>query len=451
MALKLYNTLSRSEELFIPIKNDSVSLYTCGPTVYNYPHIGNYRAYIFGDTLKRVLTYAGYDVDHIMNLTDIDDKTIRDSQKAGKSLKEFTEYFTEEFYKDRDALNIVPAKTYTKATEYIPEMVAMIEILLKKGVAYKGDDGSVYFSIAKDPDYGKLTHIKKEELSQNASGRLRQDEYDKDNVQDFALWKAWDSTDGDVFWETTLGKGRPGWHIECSAMSIATLGETIDIHTGGLDNMFPHHENEIAQSESTTGKTFVKYWMHNAWLLVDGKKMAKSLGNFYTLRDLTEKGFDPLSYRYLTLITHYRTPLNFTFDALQAAENALHKLYQTYEELPEKQGTVVSGYQEKFKAGIENDLGTPTALAVVWELVKDNAIAPEDKRTTLLDFDRVLGFGLTDRKKEIIPEQVQKLADEREMARQEKNWARADELRKEIEDNGYTVKDSEIGPKISKL
>lgn len=449
MALKLYNSLSREIETFSPLDPASkqVGLYTCGPTVYNYPHIGNYRAYIFGDILKRVLMYNGYDVKHIMNLTDIDDKTIRDSQKEGKSLKEFTEFYTEEFYKDRDVLNIIPALKYTKATDFIPQMVAITEQLLANGHAYKGEDGSVYFSIKSDKDYGKLAHLDMNALESNASGRMLADEYDKDNAQDFALWKAWDETDGPVFWETTLGKGRPGWHIECSAMSMSELGESFDIHTGGKDNMFPHHENEIAQSECATGKQFVKYWLHNEWLLVDGKKMAKSAGNFYTLRDVMEKGFNPLAYRFLLLGTHYRTPVNFTWEAMKAAEAGLMGMYQFYMLLGNEKGTVSPEYKNKFTEAINNDLNTSQALAVVAELRHDSEVSNADKKATLLSFDEVLGLGFStlDTLKSPIPEEVSKLAREREVARQEKDWKRSDELRTEIAKHGYVVSDTESG------
>jgi len=298
MPLKFYNTLTREKEIFVPINPPNVGFYSCGPTVYNYPHIGNYRAYIFADTLKRVLLYEGYKVNHIMNLTDVDDKTIRDSQKEKKSLKEFTEFYTAEFLKDIKSLNILEPTKFTKATDYINEMVEIIEKLLEKGLAYKSADGSFYFDIKKFPSYGKLSHLIIEDQKENASGRIKTDEYEKDNAQDFALWKAWDKNDGDVFWETKLGKGRPGWHIECSAMSMSNLGEQIDLHTGGVDNIFPHHENEIAQSEGATGKQFVKYWMHNEWVLVDQKKMAKSASNFYTLRDVLDRDINPVAYRF---------------------------------------------------------------------------------------------------------------------------------------------------------
>ncbi len=452
MALKLYNTLSRELETFQPLhpETNQVGLYTCGPTVYNYPHIGNYRAYIFGDVLKRVLTYNGYNVKHIMNITDIDDKTIRDSQKEGKSLKEFTEFYTEEFYKDRDALNIVPAETYTKATDFVPQMVAITEQLLATGHAYKGDDGSVYFSIKSDKEYGKLSHIDMSALTSNAGGRMLADEYDKDNARDFALWKAWDEADGSVFWETSLGKGRPGWHIECSAMSMSELGESFDIHTGGKDNMFPHHENEIAQSECATGKQFVKYWLHNEWLLVDGKKMAKSAGNFYTLRDIMEKGFNPLAYRFLLLGTHYRTPVNFTWDAMKAAQTGLKNIYQYFVSLGGDIGTPVVAYKEKFLAAVNNDLNTSQALAVVSELRHDTTITDADKKATLLDFDSVLGLNLESLVYGYVPEQVQNLVAEREQVRAQKDWKRSDELRDAIAALGYSVKDTETGSFVTR-
>ncbi len=450
MVLKFYNSLSRELEVFTPINDGNVGLYTCGPTVYNYPHIGNYRAYIFADILKRTLLYAGYDVTHIMNITDIDDKTIRDSQKEGKTLKDFTEFYTQEFFVDRDALNILPANKYTKATEYIDEMIRVIEKLIEKGFAYKSDDGSVYFNIAKDPEYGKLTRLDLDAQKANAQGRIKSDEYEKDNVQDFALWKSYDATDGDVFWETALGKGHPGWHIECSAMSMKNLGEHFDIHTGGKDNMFPHHENEIAQSECATGKKFVNYWLHNEWLLVDGKKMAKSANNFYTLRDIEKKGYSPLVFRYLALQNSYRTPLNFTFESMDAAKEALNRLYGVFRELPSSDGTVDAIYQEKFKESIGNDLGIPQGIGLLWGLIKDEHINPENKRATILDFDRVLGLGFEKIGNEELPAEIEALKQEREIARNEKNWTRGDELRKNIEEKGYTVKDTEQGQVIYK-
>src|SRR3989338_6964994 len=358
----LHNTLSREKEEFIPINPKEVRMYSCGPTVYNYAHIGNYRAYVFADVLKRVLLYNGYKVKHIMNLTDIDDKTIRESQKKSKTLKDFTEFYTEEFYKDIKSLNILPPAKFIKATDYIDEMVKIIEKLLEKGLAYKSPDGSVYYDIRKFKNYGKLSHLIIENQKENASGRIKTDEYDKDNAQDFALWKAWDEKDGDVFWDTSLGKGRPGWHIECSAMSMKSLGEELDIHTGGVDNIFPHHENEIAQSEGATGKHFVKYWLHNEWVLVDQKKMSKSFNNFYTLKDIIAKGINPLSYRFWLLMANYRTRVNFVWEALEGSETALKRLYRLYLDLGEEVGEVHEEYRNKFQQYLNDDLDPAGAL-----------------------------------------------------------------------------------------
>src|ERR1035437_9291510 len=451
MPLKFYNTLSREKEIFTPINPPNVGFYSCGPTVYNYPHIGNYRAYIFADTLKRVLLYEGYKVKHIMILTDVDDKTIRDSQKEKKSLKEFTEFYTTEFMKDIKSLNILEPTKFTKATDYINEMVEIIKKLLNKGLAYKSEDGSVYFNIKKFPSYGKLSHLVLDSQKENASGRIKTDEYEKDNVQDFALWKSWDEKDGDVFWETELGKGRPGWHIECSAMSMSNLGEQIDLHTGGVDNMFPHHENEIAQSEGATGKQFVKYWMHNEWVLVDQKKMAKSFKNFYTLRDVIERGINPIAYRFWLLMANYRTRVNFVWEALEGAETALKRLYNLYSALGSNVGNVHQEYQNKFKEYIDDDLDTPRALALLWDVFKDPNISDADKKATILDFDKVLGLGFENLKEAMIPEEIKKLAKERELAIKNKDFKKSDELRKEINSLGYDIKDTAEGQKINKI
>ena len=426
-------------------------MYSCGPTVYNYPHIGNYRAYIFADTLKRVLLYAGYKVKHIMNLTDIDDKTIRESQKEGKSLKEFTEFYTEAFMEDIKSLNIILPEKFTKATDYIEEMVKIIKKLLEKEVAYKSNDGSVYFDIKKFKNYGQLSRLVLEEQKENASGRIKNDEYEKENAQDFALWKAWDEKDGEVFWETDLGKGRPGWHIECSAMSMKNLGEQIDLHTGGVDNIFPHHENEIAQSEGTTGKQFVKYWMHNEWVLVDQKKMAKSFDNFYTLKDLIKKDINPLAYRFWLLMASYRTRVNFVWEALEGAETALKRLYGLYLGLDTDIGSVHKEYQNKFKEYVSDDLDTPRALSLLWDVFKDENISNADKKATILDFDKVLGLGFENLQEEKIPGEILKLAEEREQARQNKDFKKSDELREKINSLGYEVKDTGNGQKINKI
>ena len=426
-------------------------MYTCGPTVYNYPHIGNYRAYILADTLKRVLLYEGFKVKHIMNLTDVDDKTIFNSQKEGKTLKEFTEFYTKEFLKDIKSLNILNPNKFTKATDYINEMANIIKKLMKKGLAYKSADNSIYYDIGKFKNYGKLSRLVLERQKENASGRIRTDEYNKDNAQDFALWKAWDEKDGNVFWENKLGKGRPGWHIECSAMSMKNLGEQIDIHTGGVDLIFPHHENEIAQSEGATEKRFVRYWMHNEWVLVDNKKMAKSFNNFYTLRNITEKDINPISYRFWLLMANYRTRVNFVWEALEGADIALKRLYNLYVNLGEAKGKVDVKYQKKFKEYLENDLDTPRALSLLWDLIKDESIPGADKKATVLDFDKVLGLGFENLKKEKIPSKITKLAEEREEARKNKNFKKSDELRKKINSLGYEIKDTGNSYKVSKI
>jgi cysteinyl-tRNA synthetase len=449
--LQFYNTLSREKEVFTPINPSKVNFYSCGPTVYNYAHIGNHRAYIFADVLKRVLMYEGYEVNHIMNLTDVDDKTIRDSQKEGKTLKDFTEFYTEKFYEDLKSLGIISPSKFTKATDNIEAMVDMVKKLIEKGIAYKSEDGSVYFNIKKFQNYGKLSGVEIDSQKENAAGRIAKDEYEKDNVQDFALWKAWDETDGNVFWETELGKGRPGWHIECSAMSMKFLGEEIDIHTGGVDLIFPHHENEIAQSEGVTGKQFVKYWMHNEWLLVDGKKMAKSAGNYYTLRDLIAKGINPLAYRFWLLMANYRTRVNLVWEALEGAETALKRLQALYLGLGGTLGKVSEKYQNKFKEALEDDLNTPLSISVMWDLMKDESVLNADKKATLLDFDKVLGLELAELKVDVIPEEVSVLVRERDLARIEKDFKKSDELRIKINSLGYEVKDTSEGQKISKI
>ena len=457
MSLKFFNTLTLEKEDFIPFNKEEVLMYSCGPTVYDYPHIGNYRAYIFADILKRVLIYEGYKVKHIMNLTDVDDKTILNSQKEGKSLKEFTEFYSQEFFKDIKSLNILEPTKFTKATDYIKEMVELIEKLLKKDLAYKSSDGSIYFNIKKFESYGKLAHLEIDNQKETTSltpqkyGRIKTDEYEKDNIQDFALWKMWEDKDGEVFWDTSLGKGRPGWHIECSAMSMANLGKQIDIHTGGIDNIFPHHENERAQSEGVTGKQFVKYWMHNEWVLVDHKKMAKSEQNFYTLKDLRSHNFNVIVYRFWLLMANYRTRVNFVWEALEGAEIALKRLFMLYEDLGEEVGNVNKEYQEKFKKHIQDDLDTPRALSLLWILIKDDNISNKDKKATIIDFDKVFGLGFEDFKKEEIPQEIIVLLKERENARENKDFKKADEIRLKINSLGYEIKDNTEGQKVNKI
>jgi cysteinyl-tRNA synthetase len=324
--LKLYNTESRQKEEIFPLDGRVVRMYTCGPTVYNFAHIGNFRTYVFEDLLRRSLLFFGYQVKQVMNLTDVDDKTIKGALERGISLDAFTEPFKQAFFEDLKTLNIQPVEYYPAATDYLPEMIAIIQSLLDKGVAYRGADQSIYFAIDKFPSYGRLSHLHLNELKAGASERVAHDEYEKENVSDFVLWKAYDQArDGNIFWESPFGRGRPGWHIECSAMAMKLLGESIDIHVGGVDNMFPHHENEIAQSEAHSCRHFVKHWLHSEHLLVDHKKMSKSLGNFFTLRDLLQRGYTGKEVRYMLLHTHYRTQLNFTFAGLDAVEATLQR------------------------------------------------------------------------------------------------------------------------------
>lgn len=461
--LKLFNTLTRKKEVFKPLKKGKVGLYTCGPTVYSYAHLGNFRAYIFEDLLRRYLKHKGYKVKQVMNITDVDDKTIRDSQKEGKSLKEFTDFYTKTFFEDLEALNIEKAEHYPKATEHISEMVRLIKILLRKGFAYKSDDGSIYYKVSKFKKYGKLAHINVKELK--AGARVKHDEYEKENVSDFALWKAWDRDDSDVYWETELGKGRPGWHIECSAMSMKYLGESFDMHTGGVDNIFPHHENEIAQSEGATGKKFVNYWLHCEHLLVDGKKMSKSLGNYYTLRDLLDKKHSAKAVRYLLLATHYRQQLNFTLEGLEAAKNAVQRLndFAVFLRTVKVDGKVkvrgiVDRYAQEFEGALDDDLGISKALASVFDMVKEIYKVDEDRKLSkadaelaydqLLKFDSVLGVIEQESR---IGREIEALITEREHARLQKDFKKADEIRDKLREKGIVLEDTASGVRWKKV
>ncbi len=459
--LRIYNTLTRRKEAFKPLKANAVSLYTCGPTVYNYAHIGNFRAYVFGDLLKRYLEYKGYKVKHVMNLTDVDDKTIANSQKEGIALKEFTRRYEGYFFEDVKALNIEPADTYPRATEHIKEMTAIVKKLLRKKMAYEAADG-IYYSISRFKVYGKLARLEKAHLKPGA--RVKKDEYDKESVQDFALWKYWDKGDGDVYWETGLGKGRPGWHIECSAMSTKYLGQPFDIHTGGVDLIFPHHENEIAQSEGTEGKKFVKYWMHCEHLIVDGKKMSKSLGNFYTLRDLLGKGYNPAAIRYLLLATHYRQQLNFTFEGLTAATNAIEGLIDFVRRLKEaktearavagkdsgKAEAAIKECSAAFEKAMDDDLNVSEALAAVFELVKqinrllaENKLGKKEAETAIKAMERLdKVLGVLDYEDESLDKDSEELIRKREEARRRKDWKEADRIREALRKKGIILEDT---------
>ena len=460
MVLKVYNTKTRKKEVFKPLKKGQVSIYSCGPTVYDYAHIGNFRAYVAGDLLKRYLEYKGYKVKHVMNLTDVDDKTIKGAKKQKMSLNKYTEKYVKAFFEDFDALNLEKPTFVLKATEHIKEMVALIKTLLKKGYAYKAKDGSIYYDVSKFKNYGKLAQIKLGNLK--SISRISADEYSKEQAQDFALWKAWRPRDGDVFWKTNIGKGRPGWHIECSAMSMAKLGKTFDIHTGGIDLVFPHHQNELAQSEAATGKQFVKYWIHNEWLLVEGKKMSKSAGNFYTIRDLLAKGYDPVAIRYVLLATHYKTQLNFTFKDLDAAKIVLDKLRDFIFRLEEFSGkksnkkimSLVKKAKNSFEKYMDDNLNISPALAAIFEFVKEinklmlkNKMSTKDARLiykTMQGFDKVLGLKLVEKKK-TLSKVIKDLIKNREEARKKKDWKTSDKIRAELRKKGIVLEDLESG------
>ena len=464
MALKFFNTLSRRKEIFRPLNGKNVGMYTCGPTVYDFAHIGNFRAYVWEDLLRRYLKYKGYKVKQVMNLTDVDDKTIKGSRAQGISLQEFTEKYKKAFFEDIAKLNIERVEIYPSATEHINEMVALIRELLKKKYAYKGEDGSIYYNIKKFKNYGKLSKFKLRKLI--AGKRVKQDEYAKEVASDFALWKAWDENDGDVFWETALGKGRPGWHIECSAMSMKYLGETFDIHTGGIDNMFPHHENEIAQSEAATGKRFVKCWMHCRHLLVDGKKMSKSLGNFYTPRDLQK--YDANAIRYLLLATHYRKELNFTLQGLEGAKNIVGHLNETIRRLKDANGkeneivyALIKKIKIEFESAMDDDLDITKALSALSEFEKqmnkaiDAGELSRNNANVAIEFlqsvDSVLGIMKFESGKLELSAEVEKLIEERENARKGKDFAKADEIRAKLKEMGYALDDTPEGAKARKI
>lgn len=449
--LFLYNSLTRKKEQFKPLKKGHVGMYTCGPTVYWYQHIGNLRTMLLNDFLKRVLLHKDYKVTQVMNVTDVDDKTIKATQKEGVSLQELTRRYEKVFFEHLAALNIIKPSHIIRATESIEIMVDLIQKLLKKKYAYQTADG-IYFSIEKFKQYGELVQLEK---VKKTKARVRADEYDKSKPQDFALWKFYAPEDGDVFWETALGKGRPGWHIECSAMSIKNLGERFDIHTGGSDLMFPHHTNEVAQSEAATGKKFVNYWVHGGMLVMKEGKMSKSLGNIVTLDDLTKEGYSPMHFRYLCLQTHYRKPLAFSFEQLDAAKNAFERLKRKVIELRK---TNVKGknkrdeYEPRFHAAINDDLNIPEALQVFLKTLDDEMFDSTQKLKLLEHFDSVLGLGVKEMQEVLVlvPQEVQKLIDARERLRKAKQWAEADILRQRILEKGYKLEDTAEGARVER-
>jgi cysteinyl-tRNA synthetase len=463
--LKLYNTETREKEE-IRSQNGKIKMYTCGPTIYAFAHIGNFRTYVFEDLLRRTIRYFGLEVEQAMNITDIDDKTLRGAIQKQVPLKQYTEPFRAAFFEDLDALNIQKAEHYPAATDYIPEMIAMIQILIQKGFAYKSPNGSIYFSIRRFPKYGRLSHLNLSELKVNASGDNEADEYDKDNIADFVLWKAYDpERDGQIFWESPFGLGRPGWHIECSAMATKLLGHTIDIHCGGVDNMFPHHENEIAQSECCSGHPFVKHWVHVEHLLVDHKKMSKSLGNFYTFRDLLKKGYSGPEVRYLLLSTHYRTQLNFTMAGLDAARSSLKRIEELVLRLRTVQGEhpfsdTLDKANLRFESALADDLNVSSALAALFDLIRElNILCDEEKLgfqeassaiELLTKWDQILGVLPLKKKSEEIPKDLLSFLERRESARKEKNWSLSDQMRDAILERGYVIEDTPQGARLKK-
>jgi len=458
MPVYFYNTMSRSREEFRPLTSGEARMYTCGPTVYNFAHIGNFRAYVFEDLLRRTLKYHGFKVTQVMNLTDVDDKTIRDSRAKQMKLQDFTQLYKTAFFEDIKKLKIEPAEVYPAATDHIPEMITLIQALFDKGFAYQADDKSIYFSINKFPHYGKLARIDRD--NQIAGVRINADEYAKDSVADFALWKAWDEKDGDVQWDSPWGKGRPGWHIECSAMSMKYLGKTFDIHTGGIDNMFPHHEDEIAQSEAANGCTYVNYWLHCAHLMVDGEKMSKSAGNFYTLRDLEQKGFTGAEIRWVLIGAHYRKKLNFTLDGLDQARTTLKKFREMFLRLKATAAAgapaaefaaAVEAGKKQFGDAMADDLNISEALSAVFGVMHEtnkkldantlNAAEAALVMDTFRDFNRILDVFELDAAEAAIPAEITALAEQRLQARKNKDWAASDRLRDELKAKGWLVED----------
>lgn len=466
--MKLYNTLSKKIEEFKPLNTPEVTFYSCGPTVYDYTHIGHIRTYVNNDSLKRALLYLGYSVNHVMNITDVghltgdddtgEDKLEKGAEKSGKTVWEVATFYTDFFMKTVKAANIMLPNSTVKATDHIKEMIKLIQKLEERGLVYQTDE-AVYFDVEKFPDYGKLSGQRLDEKKQQAREDVHLDPKKK-NPADFAVWfkRMGRFKDHQMHWPSPWGEGFPGWHIECSAISMTYLGNTVDIHSGGVDHIPVHHENEIAQSEGATDKQFVRFWFHNEFLLVDGQKMSKSLDNFYTIEDLAKQNIDPLALRLLFLQTHYRQQTNFTWDSARAAQEAYKKLKEQYlilksqnqrTELSEDKLKKIDEFRDKFKEALENDVQMPQAVATVWEMLKSNIPSP-DKLDLLLEFDKVLGLNLSSVEEEQIPEEIIDLAEEREKARQENNFAKADELRKIITEKGYIVDDLDKGFKLKK-
>jgi len=467
MALKLFNTLTRSVQDFTPLDpaGKQVGLYCCGPTVYDFAHIGNWRTFVFADLVRRTLEFQGHAVTHVMNITDVEDKIIKRVRETKTSLREFTSQYETAFLEDLKTLNCRLPHHLPHATGYIPEIIALIQKLLARGIAYQAADGSVYFGIEKyrgcGCTYGQLLKLNFDEM--RAGERVKSDEYAKESIADFALWKARVPEDGEVFWPSPFGEGRPGWHIECSAMSMKVLGESFDLHLGGEDLVFPHHEDEIAQSEGATGKPFVKYWLHGAHLLVEGKKMSKSLGNYFTLRDLLAKGFTGREIRYLLLTAHYRETFNFTLEGLQGAKSALARIDECLGKLRELAGGETAPADPmpvvQFTSALEDDLNVSEAWGVVFSWVREwnsrlaeNSLTPARAATALATWKKVnsvLGIGTATELE--APAEIIALLEARQIARKAKDFKRSDAIRDELKAKGWVIEDSPKGPKLKKL
>jgi cysteinyl-tRNA synthetase len=465
MALRFFNTYSRQLEEFRPRDPaaPNIDIYTCGPTVYSRAHIGNFRAYIFEDLLQRHLELRGYKVHRVMNITDVDDKTIRGAREARVPLTKFTAQFKEAFFQDIETLRIKRADEFPVATEqrYVDKMIEMISTLISRRLAYQAEDKSVYFRINRFPAYGKLAHFDLTQLQ--STGRVKHDEYDKEHIGDFALWKAWDEEDGDVGWQSPWGRGRPGWHIECSAMATALLGDEIDIHCGGVDNIFPHHEAEIAQSEGCTGKKFVRYWLHCAHLLVDGQKMSKSLGNFYTIPDVLEKGYTGREIRYALARVHYRAPLNFTWDGMKEARESLGRIDDWLMRLRETAAGEIDKQKTymriggQFEEALDDDLNISAALGFLFEKIREtnramdrNELDAASANAWLNWWERINSVLDLEMKTAELPVEIAKLANARTQARLAKDWRKSDELRDELSARGWEARDTKDGQKITR-
>ena len=461
MSIQFYNSLTREKETFKPIEAGKVKLYTCGPTVYDTAHIGNFRAFMFEDLLKRYLLLKGFEVNHIMNITDVDDKTIKRSFDENIPISELTKKYTGRFFEDLKVLKILPADNYPKATNHVPAMVRMIENLVKNKNAYIADDGSVYFAIDSYHDYGQLINL--DFSQQKRSNRILADEYTKEKPQDFVLWKSWKEKEGDIFWDSPWGKGRPGWHIECSAMSTEYLGNHFDIHCGGVDNLFPHHENEIAQSVCATEEPFVNIWMHCEYLLVEKGKMSKSQGNYFRISDLIEKGFSGEILRYILLNTHYRSKLNFTMDKKHEAEQVIQRITDLYDRLLSINNTVENNASlpkeySQFERALDNDLDTPVALAIFFEWVRktnikldSDSLQEKEAESGVYFLDKVNSIFDLIKENIEVPKEVLDLVNVRQKARQENDWVLSDKLRYKINDLGWIVEDTLTGQKCKPL